>query len=106
MLIKGISFLPNFLIPAQVKRFLIPCLLSERMRILNDVEDVIVCKCSSQPKPSGYDILVSLKKPTVVRTNKTYTIRRNLLRFKIMHSLSSAEIASLLDSVDSAVTKR
>ncbi len=71
----------------------------------NDEEDVIVCKCTSHSNRSDYDIPVLLKKETVVRTNKLYTIRRDMLQFKIRHNLDSLIISSILDSVEKAVKK-
>ena len=48
-----------------------------------DKNDVIICTCTSQASRGEWDKLVQLKKPTYIRTNKIYTIRRNQLSFKI-----------------------
>ncbi len=52
-----------------------------------DKEDVIICTCTSQASRGNWDKLVQLKKPTYIRTNKIYTIRRNQLLFKIDYDL-------------------
>jgi hypothetical protein len=103
---QGDFFFAKFLDPSTGQAIPHPVFVVGKNADSNDREDVIVCKCSSQPQRSSYDILVALKKPTVVRTNKIYTIRRNLLRFKIMHNLPSSVISALLGSVNSAITER
>lgn len=72
----------------------------------NDLRDVIVCKCTSQPARSPYDISVSLKLPTIVRTNKLYTIGRNQLLFKISHTVDSSVITNILQFVENAIKIR
>lgn len=54
-----------------------------------DKEDVIICTCTSQASRGKWDKLVQLEKPTYIRTNKIYTIRRNQLLFKIDYNLLS-----------------
>ncbi len=102
---QGDFFFAKFLDPSTGRPIPHPVFVVGKNSDSNDDEDVIICKCTSQPKRSDYDIPVSLKKPTFVRTNKLYTIRRSLLQFKITHSLDSSIIGTLLKSVEKAVNK-
>ena len=100
---QGNFFFAKFLDPSIGQSSPHPVFVVGKNGDSNDGEDVIVCKCTSQPKRSDYDIPVLLKKETVVRTNKLYTIRRDLLRFKITHNLDPLVISSILKSVEKAV---
>jgi hypothetical protein len=71
-----------------------------------DQEDVIICTCTSQASRGGWDKLVQLKKPTYIRTNKIYTIRRNQLHFKINYDLVNRlpnKYKEIIDSVKKAL---
>ena len=64
-----------------------------------DKEDIIICSCTSQPAKTEYDILVNLKKPTCVRTNKIYTIHREQLQFKISQIVSQEEYKLIIEKL-------
>jgi hypothetical protein len=72
----------------------------------NDGLDVIVCKCTTQPAKSAYDIKVQLKSPTFVRTNKVTVIGRDQLKFRIHHKVDSEMIDTIVESVVRAVHKK
>ena len=57
-----------------------------------DKKDVIICTCTSKPARGDWDKLVQLKKPTYIRTNKIYTIRRDQLLFKIDYDLINNDL--------------
>ena len=65
----------------------------------NDAIDVVICICTSQPSRGDWDKRVYLLKPTYVRTNKLYTIRREQLIFKIDHTLTAQKFNEIMDSV-------
>lgn len=69
----------------------------------NDSEDVVVCSCTKQPARSEFDILVQLKLPTQVRTNKLYTIRRNQLLFKISQTANPEEYNKIIEKLKLAL---
>lgn len=65
----------------------------------NDTDDVLVCQCTKADHPvrSDYDIQVQLKKATLVRTNKIYTLGRDQLEFRIVTpQVSKEKITELL----------
>jgi hypothetical protein len=70
----------------------------------NDVDDIIVCSCTTSPARSTYDKPVKLKYDTLVRTNKLYTMGRSQILFKINHNLSQEIIRELLDSCNKAIS--
>ncbi len=66
----------------------------------NDKLDVIICKCTSQPVKSQYDKVVQLKRESVVRTNKIYTIGRHQLEFKIENNnVKPEEINEIINTL-------
>lgn len=71
-----------------------------------DKEDVIICTCTSQASRGDWDKLVQLRKPTYIRTNKIYTIRRDQLLFKINYDLINKlpnKYKEIMDSVRTAL---
>ena len=68
----------------------------------NDKEDIIICSCTSQPKKTEFDIKVTLKMETYVRTNKIYTVHRNDLLFKIPQLPTAEELADIMQSIKKA----
>ncbi len=71
-----------------------------------DKDDVIICTCTSQASRGEWDKLVQLRKPTYVRTNKIYTIRRNQLLFKINYDLVNglpSKYKEIMDSIKKAL---
>lgn len=69
----------------------------------NDIEDVIVCNCTKQPPRSDFDVLVNLKLPTHVRTNKIYSIYRNQLLFKIPQKANPEEYKYIIEKLKKAI---
>lgn len=69
----------------------------------NDNEDVIVCSCTKSPARSDFDILVNLKLPTHVRTNKIYTIRREQLLFKIPQTATPTEYLKIINKLKESI---
>lgn len=61
----------------------------------NDAGDVIVCSCTTQPARSDFDIPVNLQRPTLVRSNKIYTVNRSSLLFKIPQQVPDPEKAQI-----------
>lgn len=68
-----------------------------------DTIDVIVCKCTTQPAKSDFDVKIQLKMETYVRTNKIYTIGRNQLLFKIGHEFESGEYERIIEKLKKAL---
>ncbi|WP_322925380.1 hypothetical protein [Paenibacillus campi] len=69
--------------------------------------DVIVCLCTkeSHGKRSKYDILVELKHPTYVRTNKIYLVDRSHLQFKIdANKVTPQEIETIKNMAVTAIS--
>jgi hypothetical protein len=69
----------------------------------NDKLDVIVCKCTTKPPKSEFDVKVQLRYETYVRTNKIYTIGRDQLLFKIPHNFSDGEYENLIEKLKKAL---
>lgn len=49
----------------------------------NDNEDIVICSCTSSPARTEFDVYYKLKYDTYIRTNKIYTVHRDMLHFKI-----------------------
>lgn len=65
--------------------------------------ELIILKCTSQPKRTAYDVPIScLRKASVIRTNKIYTIQRTQLLFPLAASLSNTEYAAVIEKVKEA----
>jgi hypothetical protein len=65
----------------------------------SDKEDVIVCSCTKEPARSDFDVLVQLKLPTQVRTNKIYTIYREQLLFRISQQANPDEYKKIIEKL-------
>ena len=100
---QGDFFFAKFFDPATGKTIAHPVFVVGKNNDSNDSHDVIICNCTSQPKRTDYDVLVQLKYPTLVRTNKLYTIQRGQLHFEINHNLDQTVISTLLESVVKAI---
>ena len=96
---RGEFFFAAFFDPGTGRTIKHPVLIVGKNQDSNDEQDVIVCNCTSQPARSAYDVPVALKKPTLVRTNKIYTIRRDQLLFKIAHSVDQSIMTKILHTV-------
>ena len=68
-----------------------------------DHEDIIVCSCTRHPARTEYDILIQLKQPTCVRTNKIYIVRRAQLINKINVNLQTHEYVEVMDKFKKAL---
>lgn len=99
---QGEFFFANFLSTSGtlIKR---PILVLGKHNDSNDDEDIIVCKCTTSPARSEYDLPVQLKEDSLVRTNKIYLVGRDQLLFKINHSISPDEIESYISSSVKAI---
>lgn len=51
--------------------------------IKDNNEDVVICSCTRTPPRSEFDIYYKLRYDTYIRTNKIYTVHRDMLHFKI-----------------------
>ncbi|QDH19545.1 hypothetical protein [Saccharibacillus brassicae] len=69
----------------------------------SDRLDVVVCSCTTSPGRGGFDITVTLKKPTTIRTNKLYTISRDQLLFKIPQTATPDEYAAIMSKLKEAI---
>ncbi|NGP43858.1 type II toxin-antitoxin system PemK/MazF family toxin [Bacillaceae bacterium SIJ1] len=69
----------------------------------NDSKDVIVCMCTTKPKRSKYDIEVTFREKSVVRTNKIYTVSKELLLFKLPQRLEKHEVRKIVSSANKAI---
>lgn len=73
----------------------------------NDTEDILVCSCTKNTGRNGtYEIPVSLKRPTSVRTNKIYTMGRNQLLNKLTHNESPQKIIDIVKKCVEAVSPK
>lgn len=70
----------------------------------DDKEDVVVCSCTKQPARTEFDVLVNLKLPTNVRTNKIYTIQRTQLAFKIPQTATTPEYQQIMEKIKKAIS--
>jgi mRNA-degrading endonuclease toxin of MazEF toxin-antitoxin module len=66
-------------------------------------DEVLVCKCTSQPARSQFDVKVQLKEKTFVRTNKIYLVPRNQLLFKIPQSATPDEYNDIINKLKLAM---
>lgn len=66
--------------------------------------EIIILKCTTQPWRTSYDIPIAcLRKPSIVRANKIYTIQRSQLEFPIAGRLSQTEYSAVMAMVQHAV---
>jgi hypothetical protein len=66
-------------------------------------DDIIICKCTSQPPKSVFDVPVKLKYDTCIRTNKIYLVARKQLLFKIQDTLNTEQYQNVIDKIKLAL---
>lgn len=66
--------------------------------------EILVLKCSSQPSVTNFDVKVTcLKLPSIVRTNKIYTIQRSQLLIPLKTNLDPLEYVSIIDGLKNSL---
>lgn len=66
-------------------------------------DEIIVLKCTSQPKRTDYDIEISfLRRDSVIRVNKILTIQRNQLLFPLRITLAQNEYQQVIEKLKDA----
>jgi hypothetical protein len=78
-----------------------PCLIISDHQDPHD--EIIILKVTKQPAKTDFDIPVTLKEPSHVRTNKVYTIQRNQLLFPIPQTTQPEEYSRIINKLKEAM---